>query len=58
MTLSFSLATFCQLNSLFSFCLAFSFYLVSHAHPSQEASWANPVFPNHSRLLAPYRRQI
>jgi len=27
--------------------------LISHAHPSQEGSWVNPVFPNHSRLVAP-----
>jgi len=32
--------------------------LVSHAHPSQEGSWVNPVFPNHFRLRAPHRIQI
>ena len=32
--------------------------LVSHAHPSQEGSWVNPVFPNRFRLVAPHRIQI
>jgi len=32
--------------------------LISHAHPSQEGSWVNPVFPNHFRLVAPHRIQI
>jgi len=32
--------------------------LVSHAHPSQEGSWVNPVFPNHFRLVSPHRIQI
>jgi len=34
----------------FSF-YSFSFYLVSHAYPSQqEGSWANPALPNRFRL--------